>query len=59
VLLDGLDEVGIRPSAGIAARIDAFVRLHERAGNCFVDIRVAGYRTAPLAGDIPTAGCAI
>ncbi len=55
VLLDGLDEV-IEPGqrAEIANQIDLFVRTHERAGNRFiVTSRVAGYRSAPLAGDIP------
>ncbi len=55
VLLDGLDEV-IEPGqrAEIANQIDLFVRTHERAGNRFiVTSRVAGYRSAPLAGEIP------
>ncbi len=55
MLLDGLDEV-IEPSqrAEIAAQIDALIRAHEHAGNRFVvTSRVAGYRTAPLAGDMP------
>jgi len=55
VLLDGLDEV-IAPDerAQIAQQADALIRAHEHAGNRFVvTSRVAGYRTAPLAGDLP------
>ncbi len=55
VLLDGLDEV-IEPSqrAEIAAQIDSFIRAHKRADTRFVvTSRVAGYRSAPLSGDIP------
>ncbi|MEM7535993.1 MAG: HEAT repeat domain-containing protein, partial [Chloroflexota bacterium] len=54
VLLDGLDEI-IEPSqrAEIAQQINSFIRHHERAGNRFViTSRVAGYRTAPLSGDM-------
>ncbi|MBI5649183.1 MAG: NACHT domain-containing protein [Chloroflexi bacterium] len=54
VLLDGLDEV-IAPDerAQIAAQADALIRAYENAGNRFVvTSRVAGYRTAPLAGDL-------
>ena len=55
VLLDGLDEV-IAPDerAQIAWQADALIRAYENAGNRFVvTSRVAGYRTAPLAGDLP------
>lgn len=55
VLLDGLDEV-IEPAqrSEIAGEINSFLRKHEDAGNRFVvTSRVAGYRSAPLAGDIP------
>lgn len=54
ILLDGLDEV-IAPNerAEIAAQADALIRAYEDAGNRFVvTSRIAGYRTAPLAGDL-------
>jgi len=54
VLLDGLDEV-VEPDqrVEIAAQIDTFIRTHEKTGNRFVvTSRVAGYRSAPLSGDM-------
>ncbi|MBV7326785.1 HEAT repeat domain-containing protein [Chloroflexi bacterium TSY] len=54
ILLDGLDEI-VEPDqrAEIAQAINSLVREHERTGNRFViTSRVAGYRTAPLSGDI-------
>ena len=55
ILLDGLDEVIDQSERGkIAEQVDSFIRTYERAGNHFiVTCRVAGYRTAPLSGDIP------
>jgi HEAT repeat protein len=55
VLLDGLDEVIEQSDRGkIAEQVDAFIRMHEKSGNhIIVTSRVAGYRMAPLAGNIP------
>ena len=58
VLLDGMDEIiDLSKRTEVARQVDALIRMHEKAGNHFVlTSRVAGYRFAPISGDIPHYG---